>query len=131
MFGVKIMINVSLGEIINAFPFLNKISNNSFVGKDAFKIGRLVREITKEYELFEKSRKEIIEQYAERDSENNIIIEDNNVKIPLHLRDECNAKLEELLNERVDVNIEKLSFNILNNIEFTPIEALSAEVFFE
>ena len=131
MFGVKIMINVSLGEIINAFPFLNKISSNSFVGKDAFKIGRLVREITKEYELFEKSRKEIIEQYAERDSENNIIIEDNNVKIPLHLRDECNSKLEELLNERVDVNIEKLSFDILNNIEFTPIEALSAEVFFE
>lgn len=131
MFGVKIMINVSLGEIINAFPFLNKISNNSFVGKDAFKIARLVREITKEYELFEKSRKEIIEQYAERDSENNIIIEDNNVKIPLHLRDECNSKLEELLNERVDVNIEKLSFDILNNIEFTPIEALSAEVFFE
>ena len=131
MFGVKIMINVSLGEIINAFPFLNKISNNSFVGKDAFKIARLVREITKEYELFEKSRKEIIEQYAERDSENNIIIEDNNVKIPLHLRDECNTKLEELLNERVDVNIEKLSFEILNNIEFTPIEALSAEVFFE
>ena len=46
------MINVSVGQIINLVPVLEKLITRSYTGRIAFSMARLMREITKENEIF-------------------------------------------------------------------------------
>lgn len=119
------MITLTINEIINSVPVLEKISQFSTNGIVAFKIARLIRELNKEIELFEKQRVEMIEKYCERDESGQMVmIDDSQVKIKEDNISKYNNELREILNTQVEINANKIPLNSLEEIKISPQDAL-------
>ena len=125
------MITVSLEEILSALPAIEKLSDLSFNGADAFEIARLIRELDKEVQLFNQKREELVNKYCERDKEGNILIEDNNVHIKSEYIQQYNDTLQDMLKVQIDINVAPLSIGILKNVMLSPKQALGLEQFFK
>ena len=94
------MIKVNMEQILKVNPVLGKLVGNSYTGRIAFAMARLAREVSKEMELFEGSRMEIIRKYADKDENNETKVNSDGT---VHISDEnlilCNGELNEILNE--------------------------------
>lgn len=123
------MIKISLNEIITLAPLLKELINNSFDSSLSFKIGRLIRELDKELELFNDSRKKIIEKYSLRDSQGNFIIENNQIKIVEP--ENCNKELQDLLNTTIKIYSEKIPILCFKDLKITPAQAIVLDLIIE
>lgn len=123
------MITMTLNDIFNAVPVLREISSKEFPGSVTFKIARLIRELDKEIQLFDEERGKIANKYGEKDENEMLIVQDNGmIKIPDDKIQECNEELQALFNTQVEINANKLSADIFDNIEMTPTQAMNLEV---
>lgn len=124
------MIEANVGQIVNVIPVLNKLAEGKFLGRKAFVIARLVREINKESETFELTRIELIKKYAEKDEKDELIItEDGNVHISTENLANCNEELLKLQNTEIEINAEKIPVDWLEEITLTLTEASILEPF--
>lgn len=124
------MIVIKMEDVLNAIPFLKEISNKSFKGAISFKIGRIIRELNKELELFENARQKIIDIYAIRDANGQILMDEKN-QIKLTNFNSFNKELQELLNTTIEINVEKIPISVFDNIEITPTQAIFLEAIIE
>ncbi len=123
------MIKVTVGQIVNAVPVLSKLVNEIFLGRKAFMVARLVREINKEGETFEMARAELIKKYGTKNENGELIITDGNIRIPAENLDACNDELSTLQHTDVEINAEKLPIDWLDDIGLTLSEAAALEPF--
>ena len=122
------MIKMTIMEILNMVPVLQEMSNKSFPGSTSFKIARLMRELDKEIQLFDKQRTEIAQEFGEKDASGQLVFtEEGNVKIIESKIEECNAKLESIFNTEIEINADKLSYSSIESADFTPSQALALE----
>lgn len=124
------MIEANVGQIVNVIPILNKLAEGKFLGRKAFVIARLVREINKESETFELTRIELIKKYAEKDEKGELIItDDGNVHISTENLVNCNEELLKLQNTEIEINAEKIPVDWLEEMTLTLTEASILEPF--
>ena len=124
------MIETNVGQIVNVIPVLNKLAEGKFLGRKAFIIARLVREINKESETFELTRIELIKKYAEKDEKGELIItDDGNVHISTENLANCNEELLKLQNTEIEINAEKIPVDWLEEMTLTLTEASILEPF--
>lgn len=124
------MIEANVGQIVNVIPVLNKLAEGKFLGRKAFVIARLVREINKESETFELTRIELIKKYAEKDEKGELIItDDGNVHISTENLANCNEELLKLQNTEIEINAEKIPVDWLEEITLALTEASILEPF--
>ena len=122
------MIKMTIMEILNVVPVLQEIAKKSFPGATSFKIARLMRELDKEIQLFDKQRIEIAQEFGEKDASGQLVItEEGNVKIIESKIEDCNEILKSISNTEIDINADKLSYSLIESAEFTPSQALSLE----
>ena len=104
------MITMKITDILNVVPTLQEMANKSFPGATSFKIARLMRELDKEIQLFDKQRTEIAQEFGEKDASGQLVFtEEGNVKIIEGRIKECNEKLESIFNTEIEINADKLS----------------------
>ena len=119
---------MTITEIFNVVPILQEMANKSFPGATSFKIARLMRELDKEIQLFDKQRSEIAQEFGEKDASGQLVLtEEGNIKIIESKIKECNEKLASIFNTEIDINADKLSYFLIEDAEFTPSQALSLE----
>ena len=119
---------MTIMEILNMVPVLQEMSNKSFPGSTSFKIARLMRELDKEIQLFDKQRTEIAQEFGEKDASGQLVFtEQGNVKIVESRIEECNAKLESIFNTEIEINADKISYSSIESANFTPSQALTLE----
>jgi hypothetical protein len=116
---------LTLSEAIGLVPILRQLMSKNFKGSVSFKIGRLVRELDKELKLFEKERERLIKKYAEKDDNGNLIFTGKNVKILDTIQ--FNKEIEELLNNELNINAEKIDIEIFDDVEISPEQAMILE----
>ena len=122
------MIKMTIMEILNVVPVLQEIAKKSFPGATSFKIARLMRELDKEIQLFDKQRNEIAQEFGEKDASGQLVLtEEGNVKIIESKIKECNEKLASIFNTLIDINADKISYSIFEGINIAPAEALALE----
>lgn len=122
------MIKMTIMEILNMVPVLQEMSNKSFPGSTSFKIARLMRELDKEIQLFDKQRTEIAQEFGEKDASGQLVsTEEGNIKIIESKIEECNEKLSSIINTEIEINADKLSYSSIENADFTPSQALTLE----
>ena len=122
------MITMKITDILNVVPTLQEMANKSFPGATSFKIARLIRELDKEIQLFDKQRTEIAQEFGEKDASGQLVFtEEGNVKIIESKIEECNAKLESIFNTKIEINADKLSYSSIESADFTPSQALTLE----
>ena len=119
---------MKITDILNVVPTLQEMANKSFPGATSFKIARLMRELDKEIQLFDKQRTEIAQEYGEKDASGQLVLtEEGNVKIIESMIEECNEKLASIFNTEIEINADKLSCSAIEWADFTPSQALSLE----
>ena len=122
------MITMKITDILNVVPTLQEMANKSFPGATSFKIARLMRELDKEIQLFDKQRTEIAQEFGEKDASGKLVFtEEGNVKIIESRIEECNEKLSSIFNTEIEINADKLSYSSIENADITPSQALALE----
>lgn len=117
------MIELTINDMLNSMEPLKKLSAYQLKTKIAYQIARLMREINKEYELFQKTRQNLAMKYAEKNEKNEIIIDENgNYKIRNDKINICNEEITELINTKIVLNVEPINLEDIENTECTPTE---------
>lgn len=112
---MKILIEVKIEDIINSVDPLKEFITFPLKAKVAYQVARLVREIEKEYNLFQERRRETIRKFADKDENGEVKIDDNG---QIHVAKENVAvftkEINELLESKIELNIEKVRLDDLN-----------------
>lgn len=122
------MIKMTLEDVMAVVPALQELSNKSFSGATTFKIARLIRELNKELETFDKERMKLIEKYGERDENGEFIQQENNsVKIKDDCIEICNQEIVGLFKTEIEINAERIPIEVFGETEMTPAQAMNLE----
>lgn len=119
---------ITLGTVALAQSTLSRLSGQPFRGRAAFVIAKLAKAINAEMEDFNAARDAILIKYADKDENNEPIIDKGQV----HLSDEnlaiCNKEIQELLATEVEINSSPLTAEWFDDVDITPgeVEVLMA-----
>ena len=126
------MIEATVGEIVESISALQKLINKPLKTKVAFQVARISREIDKEFNVFQESKKTLIEKYGERNESGELITTiEGNYTIPKENIESFNNEMKDILEEVVQLNANKIKLDDLDGETFTPIEIHPLEIFIE
>ena len=126
------MIKVTIADLLNSTETLQKLSQKDFKAKLAWSIARLLKSAEAEIQSFNETRMNLIKKYGEKDENGELITDDNgNCKIPNANMVEFNDELKDMLDAEVEINANKLSIDLLEDIEFTPSDMAVLEPFID
>lgn len=123
------MIKVTLNDIITNNNLFREIHSKPMPARTAFKVARLIRELDKENEMFDKQRIDIVTRYAKRDENGDMVEENNQVLIDDDKMQQFQDEFNALLDTEVEVNAEKLDIEDLGDIELAPKQIMNLEKF--
>lgn len=126
------MITVKIQDIVNAIETFNVMSNKEMPIKTSFKVARIAKELDKEYQLFNDTRRKAIETYGEKDENGELKIDDKgNVALIQDKIETFSAEMNELLNNEVSLNTEPFTLSELEGITLTPAQTSTLLPFVE
>lgn len=124
------MITITINDLINSTETLQKLSQKDFKAKLAWSIARLLKAAEIEIQSFNDTRMSLIKKYGEKDEQGELITDDKgNCKIENDKIEAFTNELNELLNSEIEINANKIDFNLLENIDFTPSDIAALEPF--
>jgi hypothetical protein len=126
------MIKVQLRELADIMRGLRMIMPKK-LGAASYKVNKIARVIQKEFDDYEAVRKDLLLQYCKKDSDGNLIVENNRYHFESPEQEAMFlVEFDKLLNEEVEITIEPISFNSLGEKvnEFTPEECYLLDKFF-
>lgn len=94
---------IKCGIIFNALQTIMEIAEKPMKVSLAAKFLRLSDDLQRESNYIDKQRRDIILKYAEKDENDNPIIENNNVKIKEETLEQAQNELDELSNFEVEI----------------------------
>lgn len=127
------MIEVELRYLVNNVDKLNALSGAKLKARTAFQVGKLLREIEKEVQTFEKARADAVQKYGTFNDDGTVKTDENN-QILFKDDDAMKAfvdEVTELLNTTVTLNAEKIRLDDIENVDFTPGQILEMEKLIE
>ncbi|MBS4535840.1 hypothetical protein GOQ29_09455 [Clostridium sp. D2Q-14] len=105
---------VTVQEVFNLNEGLEDIVHKELPIGVAFKIQRNMREVEKEYKITQDLRSKLINKYKEKDLAN------GKVKLKKDKLEDFYQELNELLDQTVNINVQKINVNELHSIKVTP-----------
>lgn len=126
------MIKVKISELINCTESLQKLANTSLKAKLAWQVARMLKTADLEIQIFNDTRLSLIKKYAELDENGEIITDEKgNCKIGTENVSTFTNELNELLDTVIEMNVNKISIDDLDNMDFTPAEINMLEAFID
>lgn len=126
------MIRITMNDLLNSTETLQKLSQKDFKAKLAWTIARLLKSAEVEIQSFNDTRMNLIRKYGEKDENGELITDEKgNCKIIPDQVGEFTNELNSILNSEVEINANKIDFDLLDNIEFTPGDMANLEAFVE
>ena len=119
------MVNVTMDQIIAFRNNGDFFANASLPLKVAYKLNKLKKAVEAEGEFYSNKFQEIVDTYAKKDENGNIVFSDdgNQIMIKEGMVDECNQALEDLQSLTVEIDNCNLTIDDFgDNIECTPEE---------
>ena len=124
------MIKVTVNDILNSQEVFSKIAAMPIKVKTSFAIARIIRNLESELETFDKSRQALIKKYANKDENDELILnEDGTIAITPENAEEYNHEIQELLNSEITLAADPLDIKEIENIELTPTQVYMIEKF--
>ena len=118
-------VNVTMEQIIDFKNNASFFSNQSIPLKGAYKLNKIRKQVEKESEFYSEKFQEIVDTYAKKDENGNIVFSDdgNQIMIKEGMISECNEELKKLQQLEVEINNYNLTIEDLGEgIECTPEE---------
>lgn len=126
------MITIKISELMDSVTTLQKLSQKDFKAKLAWSIARLLKAAEVEVQAFNEARMNLITKYGEKDENGELITDEKgNCKIIPDNVSTFNAELNELLASEIEINANKINFELLEDLDFTPSDIAVLEPFIE
>lgn len=126
------MIVTTIEGLLAMKPILQKLANTSMPARDAFKILKTLKLVDKEYESIELVQRKMIDSYGARNEDNTFITDERgNIVIKQESIDQYMAEMQNFFKETIELNCDKLKFELIDSIELTPAQMLNIEEFME
>ena len=114
---------ITVKDIVENIDFFQKLAKQSMPARTAFKLGRMLRQVTDEYNTFQTARRSLFEHYAVRDENGQIKVDENgNYIIANEDIAAVNKEILDLLMTEVTITCDPLSLNEIEDMMFTPGE---------
>ena len=122
---------VKSGIIANGLQIIVDFAEKPMPVSLAAKFLRLVNDLTKENEIIEKQRRLIIEKYADKDENGQLIINNGNVSFKENNIQDAQAELDELANLEVEITDRNITEDELvkANLELTLAQLVTLQNF--
>ena len=114
------MINITMRELVDSIEVFKFFLDQPMRAKTAYKLSLIIDIIEKENNKFNDLRNHLIQNYAERDENNNLIEKDNCYNIIPDKIPEFNKELNELLDMELNLYVNPLDLEDIENFELTP-----------
>lgn len=121
-------------KIVNDSNFLGALMHKQLPVKVSYAISKNVSKIEKELDIYNKERQKLLDKYCVKDEKGeNIIDENNQLKIADKNLESWNKDINELLDIEVDIDIYKFNVNDLlnSNCEMTASELMLIDYMIE
>ena len=126
------MIKVKISDLLNSTETLQKLAQKDFKAKLAWSIARLLKSAEAEIQGFNDTRMNLIKKYGEKDENGELITDEKgNCKIGNEVLTEFTTELNDLINEEVEINANKIKIELLEEIDFTPSDMAALEAFID
>lgn len=125
---------ITIRNILNDTNSLAVISQKQLPIKVSYAIAKNIKKLESELKIYNEERQKLIDQYCIKDNEgNNVIDENNNLKIADEHLDAWNKEINELMDIEVDIDIHKFNLDSLMNgsYDMTPAELMIIEYMIE
>lgn len=110
-----------VSQLLNLKPVIEKLANSPMAAKDTFKVLHLLQRLDKEYTLILQTWKNLIEKYALKDSQNQMVINNDNVVIDPNFKNSYEEEFSQLMNQEIEIS-ETISEKALDSLEITPLQ---------
>jgi len=126
-------LKLKLGELNIVLDSLNKLIDKEISIKTSYKLSKLTKRLIDEHSIYEKNRMKLINKYAEKDADNNIIInkEDNSTTVIGENKINFNKEFTELINIEMELEFEKIKLDDLGEISISPRDLLYLNFLFD
>lgn len=118
--------------IINSINQLRGVAQKQLPIKASYAIAKNIGKLENEFKTYDKERAKLIDKYAEKDTEGNIVsYENGNIKIKDEHIKEWNKDINELLSIENEVAIHKFPLSALNGYDLSAAEIMVIEYMLE
>lgn len=119
-------ITLKLNEVISIWEKLNNLLDKEMSAKLSFKLSKILNTLSKEIMAYEVSRKKLIERFAKKNSEGQVIFNENNQAVfePMNAQ-KFNDEYLQLIDVDIKVSYDPISLSEFNDIKLT-INEMSA-----
>lgn len=115
------MIQVSIANILDSINVFDELSKKNMPGLMAFQIACYIKEIKKQYDLFQHQRTQLIQKYAQTDESGKIAQDEKgNILLRPNQVENFNADLQAILDTIISMPVEYLKLDDLKEISITP-----------
>lgn len=116
------MITITMEQLIDFRNGGDFLSTLNLPLKAAYKINKIKQGVEKEADFYATKFQEIIDTYAKKDDDGNIIFSDDGSQILIQddKINECNEALEDLQKLEIEIDNYNLSIDDLGDVECTP-----------
>lgn len=128
------MTKVTMDQIIAFRNSGDFFSGATLPLKGAYKLNKIKKAVEKEGEFYTEKFQEIVDTYARKDDDGNLVFSDDGSQIMIKdgMIDECNQALEDLQNLEVEIETYGLTLEDLgDDVECTPDELEALMPFME
>lgn len=114
-----------------AYTALNNISSKTMPAKTAYKVSKLSNFLKDDANFYTERLSQIIEQYGEKDENDELVISGSGYKIQKDKTDECAAAIKELSEIEATVPDAKIYLSELDGVELSPDDIAAIYAFIE
>lgn len=126
------MIELTLEQLLNSTESLKQLSSKPLKARVAFTVARIIKDADVEVTNFNDARTDLITKYGEKNEDGSLKTDEkNNVQIVREQVDDFNKELTELLGTTITLNANKIKFEDIDSLQFTPAEIITLEPFIE
>ena len=111
----KDSIEVTVGELVQAQGVISLLHTARMPARLGLQVRRIVRAIAPELEVYNETRKALLDRYAAKDKAGELVIKDHEYQIAD--REAFDAEYNELLQTTVAVDLRPLKLDDLNQVE--------------
>lgn len=122
------MISAKLSQLVNSAQALRNLGDKPLRGKLAYKVGKVIQQVSNELNLYDKARHQLLEKYCIKDDNGQMIIDDNGgVQVPKENIPIYTEEANKLDNTEIELNATLLDLEDFENIEMTPKQMIDIE----
>ena len=117
--------NITISEILNAKPVLEKLVDKEISIKTAYRLSRVIKELNGELQTFEEQRQKLVHKYGtqKKDApEGSITVTEENMG-------EFQKELSELLTAELNLNCTPMDIDEFDDVKLTTSEILLIDSF--